>query len=572
MFMRVFLLYVFCVLGIHSLTAQTLQQYMDSVMHYNQINPDKALSFGLEAISKGYEEGPSMLFLKINTRVGQILSEQYIDGQAIKFHNESLKIFSGIPIEEREEKKVHLPPWVLINIGNIYFRNKNYPTAEENYLKALENFMLYQDEEMKNFGLATTYDNLALISIKNKDFKKSKEYFEKASLLRNSIQKSEDILYSKLGFLLLYIEEDNFASVETTFKEICDYYSAQIKEIPEEEISTVALTRNYGYALTRIGTYHMKLKNYDSAIGYFHSALETLASFKVEIPSIKTDLAEAYFLKGNLSKALKMTKTNLNEIKGENFNQLQEKNLNLQASIYSQNGNQEGLLAVKDKLISFYLKKEKNVLNKEFSKLESYFLLTNKQQEINEAKIKYNTYLFLLILVCIFLIFLFISVRLNLNLQKANAHKAETEKKLIEMELKNKNLALINKTKFISQQNENLIYILESTRNKEDTQEKIEAKIETLLTNFKTNERFEKQFDEVYPGFFNKLIKRSKRLTQNDLRLCAFLRLNQTTKEIAQMCGVSLRTIESQKYRLKKKLNLLQDESLVTFVFSVDAE
>ena len=79
-----------------------------------------------------------------------------------------------------------------------------------------------------------------------------------------------------------------------------------------------------------------------------------------------------------------------------------------------------------------------------------------------------------------------------------------------------------------------------------------------------------KKFDEVYPGYFNKLIKYSNKLTQNDLRLCAYIRLNQTTKEIAQMCGVSIRTIESQKYRLRKKLKLSKDQSLTTFLFSLD--
>jgi tetratricopeptide (TPR) repeat protein len=563
---------MFAVMSASAMHGQSMQQYIDSVMYYNQINPTKALDFGLAAISKGYNEKPSLLFLKINTRVGQILSEQFIDGQAIKFFNESLKIFSALSYEEREEKNVQFPPWVFINIGNIYFRNNDFVAAEKNYLKALDNFLLYENIEKKNYGLATTYDNLAQVFLKNKNFGKSKVYFEKALEIRNTSKKSEDILYSKLGFLSLYIEEDNYQEAERAFKEICLFYNEQLKINTLQKIDTPDLTRNYGYALIRYGRYHMVIENYDAALVYFHNALKVLSDFVMELPIINTYLAKTYYLKNDISSAETIINSNLREISDDKFNQLREKNLKLLESIHVNNGNQDALLNVKDLLISYYLNKEKDVLNKEFSELESYLLLSNKQQEINEARITYNTYLFLMIILFIVLIFSFVSLRLNLILQKANTIKAQTEKKLIEMELKNKKLALINKNKFIAQQNQNLSYILESTRGDNIPKHNIEAKIESLLVNYKANERFEKQFEEVYPGFFNKLVKRSKGLTQNDLRLCAFLRLNQTTKEIAQMVGVSIRTIESQKYRLKKKLNMVQGDSIVTFIFSVDID
>jgi len=567
------LLYLmFAVMTAYPMYGQSMEQYLDSVIFYKQIYPSKALDFGLDAISKSQNEEPSLLYLKINTRVGQILSEQLIDGQALKFYNKSLKIFSALPSAEREEKNVQLPPWVLINIGNIYFQNNDFEAAEKNYLKALENFLLFENLEMKNYGLATTYDNLAKVFLKDKNFDKSKDYFEKALEIRNTSQKIEDILYSKLSFLSLYIEENNFQEVERAFKEIQLFYNRQTKIDFVNKVIPPDLTRNYGYALIRYGRYNMAIKKYDTALVYFQDALEKLSDFVLELPTIYTYIAEVYYLKNDLSAAETIVNSNLRQISKDKFNRLKQKNLKLLESIYVKSENQDALIRVKDLLISYYINKEKDVLNKEFSKLESYLLLSSKQQEINEARITYNTYLFLMILLLVVLIFSFISLRLNLILQKSNTKKAQTEKKLIEMELKNKKLALINKTKFIFQQNQNLSYILESTRDNNTPKHNIEAKIESLLVNFKTNERFEKQFEDVYPGFFNKLVKSSKRLTQGDLRLCAFLRLNQTTKEIAQMTGVSIRTIESQKYRLKKKLNMSDKDSLITFIFSVDSD
>jgi tetratricopeptide (TPR) repeat protein len=167
------LLYLmFAVMTAYPMYGQSMEQYLDSVIFYKQIYPSKALDFGLDAISKSQNEEPSLLYLKINTRVGQILSEQLIDGQALKFYNKSLKIFSALPSAEREEKNVQLPPWVLINIGNIYFQNNDFEAAEKNYLMALENFLLFENLEMKNYGLATTYDNLAKVFLKDKNFDK----------------------------------------------------------------------------------------------------------------------------------------------------------------------------------------------------------------------------------------------------------------------------------------------------------------------------------------------------------------------------------------------------------------
>ena len=105
--------------------------------------------------------------------------------------------------------------------------------------------------------------------------------------------------------------------------------------------------------------------------------------------------------------------------------------------------------------------------------------------------------------------------------------------------------------------------------NKNESTRIIKEKIALILKSENINNRFEKQFEEVYPGFFKDLIAKSSHLSQNDLRLCAYLKMNQSTNEIAQLSGVSIRTIESQKYRLKKKLNLLKEENLVHFLFTL---
>ena len=75
-------------------------------------------------------------------------------------------------------------------------------------------------------------------------------------------------------------------------------------------------------------------------------------------------------------------------------------------------------------------------------------------------------------------------------------------------------------------------------------------------------------FVNVYPDFYRKLNEIAK-LSSTDLRLASLIKMNHTNNEIAIISGVSLRTIESQRYRLTKKMKLEQNQSLNSFLLSI---
>jgi tetratricopeptide (TPR) repeat protein len=70
------------------------------------------------------------------------------------------------------------------------------------------------------------------------------------------------------------------------------------------------------------------------------------------------------------------------------------------------------------------------------------------------------------------------------------------------------------------------------------------------------------RFKEIYPDFYTKLTGKYPHLSTNDIKFSAFLKLNLSTKTIAQYKNISIRTIESRKYRLRKKLDLPSDVDL----------
>ena len=74
------------------------------------------------------------------------------------------------------------------------------------------------------------------------------------------------------------------------------------------------------------------------------------------------------------------------------------------------------------------------------------------------------------------------------------------------------------------------------------------------------------RFEEVHQGFFKRLVEKYIDLNTNDLRFCAYLRLNLDAKEIARILNLSVNAIEKRRYRLRKKLELSSSDNLFEFL------
>ena len=77
---------------------------------------------------------------------------------------------------------------------------------------------------------------------------------------------------------------------------------------------------------------------------------------------------------------------------------------------------------------------------------------------------------------------------------------------------------------------------------------------------------FEQLFDQAHENFFKRLKTAYPDLTQSDLKLCAYLKLNLSSKEIAPLLNISFRGVETRRYRLRQRLSLDSDNNLVEFI------
>lgn len=79
-------------------------------------------------------------------------------------------------------------------------------------------------------------------------------------------------------------------------------------------------------------------------------------------------------------------------------------------------------------------------------------------------------------------------------------------------------------------------------------------------------EKINKQIDAVYKEFFKRLDEKHPGLTKSEKKLCTMLFINMSSKEIATITNTTIRSVETSRYRLRKKFNLSRDEDIVSFL------
>ncbi|MEM8524111.1 MAG: hypothetical protein AAGG68_05695, partial [Bacteroidota bacterium] len=79
-------------------------------------------------------------------------------------------------------------------------------------------------------------------------------------------------------------------------------------------------------------------------------------------------------------------------------------------------------------------------------------------------------------------------------------------------------------------------------------------------------EDFEARFISVNKNFYEKLTAQYPKLSRGDQKLCALVKLNLSSKEMAKLLGISIESVHTNRYRLRKKLGLTREVSLTEFV------
>lgn len=164
------------------------------------------------------------------------------------------------------------------------------------------------------------------------------------------------------------------------------------------------------------------------------------------------------------------------------------------------------------------------------------------------------------------------------EIEKREQHIIHLEKEKLETELTLKSKELANSTLSIIKKNDILLTIKEELINQKKQlgiqypKKYFDKLVKIIDQNLSTEDDwavFQSNFDRIHDQFFIKLHDRYPELTTNDLRLCAYLRLNLTSKDIANLMNISVKGVEAGRSRLRKRLHIPSETNLTKFMMEI---
>ena len=543
-----------------------IQSLNDSIVEYKAAEPQKALEFGFLALdSFKNEQVMSLEFVNTNYYLGEVYF--YIEEYKTSFEylSKSLEFYDLLKPNQRRNKNVIKPPWVLTIMGSVYFQKKDYVNAERYYNEALDNFKLFDSnyDDEKYFGIKTSLLNLSQVKRAQGDLKSAKDLLDQMSeTVKKFIDKPLDNLQVYVAYMELFIFSGNEKMVLESFDNIKSTYESLLKL----GSSNLELKLNLSNANRLYADFLQSKGEVKESLEYLLYAKELAEEIPNELPKVNLAISNTFFSLGMYNNAKDLIQENLyaNEItQSQKLN-----NFKLLEKIYENEGSNSDLLKVKDSIIFYNEAPLKNQEEFEFNTLENLILVSEKQDDLNKSRLRTNRIILVSILSSSILILVLISFKFNFDLQKEKNARLNLEKDKIKEELKLKKRELFSKINFISQRNEYLNKIREQIGSEDTNQNKIKAEIKNITNSEKAYEEFDKMFSQVYPKFYKRLNSAAK-LSQTDIRLASYIKMNHTNNEISRISGISLRTVESQRYRLSKKLKLTNGQDLNSFILNI---
>ena len=165
------------------------------------------------------------------------------------------------------------------------------------------------------------------------------------------------------------------------------------------------------------------------------------------------------------------------------------------------------------------------------------------------------------------------------NRRKLELKKLESQREImkvkneqLEKDVESKNRELAISTMSLIKKNEFLNMLKQEIKETKPPRSAIQRVLHLIDKNINNTDDwkfFEEAFNNADKDFLKKIKAKHPSLTSNDLKLCAYLRLNLSSKEIAPLFNISVKSVEVKRYRLRKKMNLEHDDSLTNYILEL---
>lgn len=149
--------------------------------------------------------------------------------------------------------------------------------------------------------------------------------------------------------------------------------------------------------------------------------------------------------------------------------------------------------------------------------------------------------------------------------------KKEHDIELLRLELRERERKLINLTMMGIQRNTMLGELRSEVELLPDQEQRrrVLRRIDFYMNDKENHELFEKYFNTIHDGFFTRLLQLHPGLTSNEMRICAYIKLNLSTKEIAAYMNISPSSVEIARHRLRRKMRLASEVNLQHYISAI---
>jgi len=491
--------------------------YLMSVSNYRQENYTAAYNLMLESQDGFNRTGDKYWFGKSCLELGKIYEKQFEFEKALESLLNASEIFTDLGDFAKLAETYNI-------IGINYFDQKEYDKAYEVFQKAMKIRLSLKEEA----GLSSIYNNIGEIYRFKNDLIPALEYFNKAISINKRINRMQ----------ALAINYDNIGNIYTLEQKYdsANYFLNESLRISKARNDYEMVCLSY----ISKGKLYRHLNKKDEALQYFDSGYSIAQSkgYLIHLQDAAFELSELYKDMEDYKEAYQYHK--IFKISGDSLFDIR---------------NEEKIAQLEMKLI---------------------FEHENKINELLREKTRYKYFLLAFGLLSLLIIFILVYGRLRIKIKHS---KIEQENLLLESqqlkkEIDFKNRELATNVMYLVKKNELINFISEKLLKaksvfKKERQEMVQEIILELQSNIDTDiwKTFETRFRAVHKEFYQKLNDSFPFLTENDKKLCALLRLNLSTKDIAAITHQNPNSIDVARTRLRKKLNLSNKEiTLVAFL------
>lgn len=482
----------------------------------------EALSYYLNSVEYFSEGNLKDKLANVLLVIGNIYMTQANYPKSLEYYQKGLLIADSMNL-------VSMIVHFYNNMGELYYNLGQFDNAINSYNRALEIYMDKND----SIGQALVHSSFSTVYLKMENVEKARVHLDQAFIIYEKSSNNVGLLNAFNSMAAIEKKNDNYARAISFYEKGMEYLQKIGAEYKgPKSIFEVSLYTNIGFC-------SIKLKKYKQAEENLLMGLE-IAQKTGQLSMLKDItlyLSELYDLKNNHIKAFDYYRYHKN---------------------YSDS-----------------LSQEENI--KKITQLQMQFEFDQelKQRELEQARKdsiqKRNELIFFMISSSIFLAMLILF--LLFRLQKSKIKRIRLERRNLKTELGYKNKELTTNVMYLLKKNEFIISISDKLKKtkydfKPENRQIIDKIIKELeLSSKEINWKdFELRFQDVHTGFYKELNKQFPDLSPNELRLCAFLRLNMTTKEISAITFQSEQSISMARFRLRKKMEMDNYDNLISFL------